>query len=169
LTFTGRSVAEAGMLGMSALMAARGLGAILGPMAGMNWCGVRKLRMKWAIALGFFCVLVGYTALSRAGSYWQAFAAVTLAHAGASAVWVLTANLLQGFSEDAYRGRVMAADFAALTTAISLSSYLAGISVDAGVPVRTVALVTGCVMVLPLTLWLAATRGWFEEEAAGGG
>jgi hypothetical protein len=163
LTWSGRSAAEAGMLGISALMSARGLGAILGPMSAAQFCGPRKSRMKWVIALGFFCVFAGYMALSRAGGYWQAFAAVTIAHAGASAVWVLTANLQQEFSEDAYRGRVMAADFAALTTAISLSSYVAGISVDAGVTVRLVALLTGAVMLVPLAAWLVATRGWFEH------
>jgi len=163
LTLTGRSAAEAGMLGISALMAARGCGAIIGPVVSTAWSGTRQWRMKWAVALGFLLVFLGYAALSRASTYWAAFAAVTLAHAGASTVWVLTANLLQGFSADEYRGRVMAADFAALTTAISLSSYLAGISVDAGVPVRTVALVTGVVMLIPLTVWVVMTRGWFRR------
>ena len=161
LTWSGRSAAEAGMLGISALMAARGVGAILGPVASTAWSGTHKLRMKWCIAAGFVAVLVGYSALSQATSYWPAFAVIVLAHAGASTVWVLSATLLQDFSDDAYRGRVMAADFACLTTAISLSSYLAGVSVDAGVPVRTVALITGCVMLLPLGLWLFLTRGWF--------
>jgi glucose-6-phosphate-specific signal transduction histidine kinase len=105
--------------------------------------------------------LVGYAALSRAGVYSAAFAAVMLAHAGASTIFVVSATLLQDFSNDAYRGRLMAADFACLTSAISLSSYLAGISVDAGVPVRTVALVTGGVMLAPLAAWLWWTRDWF--------
>ena len=163
LTWSGRSAAEAGMLGISALMAARGVGAILGPLASTSWCGTGKIRMKWMIAAGFAAVLAGYGALSQTRSYWPAFGAVALAHAGASTVWVLSATLLQDYSDDAFRGRVMAADFACLTTAISLSSYLAGISVDAGVPVRTVALVTGVVMLLPLSLWLVFTRGWFPR------
>jgi MFS family permease len=161
LTWSGRSAAEAGMLGISALMAARGCGAILGPLVSTSWCGTAKARMKWAMAAGFLAVFLGYGALSQAASFWPAFAVVALAHAGASTVWVLSATLLQDYSDDAYRGRVMAADFACLTTAISASSYLAGISIDAGVPVRTVALITGCVMLLPLSLWLIFTRGWF--------
>ena len=161
VTLAGRSAAEAGMLGISALMAARGVGAILGPVASTMWSGISKPRMKAAIAAGFLAVLVGYAALSRSSDYWTAFAAVLLAHAGASTVWVLSATLLQDYSDDAYRGRVMAADFACLTTAISFSSYLAGVSVDAGIPVRTVALITGLVMLVPLTAWLWLTREWF--------
>lgn len=160
----GRTAAEAGMLGISALMAARGVGAILGPLASTSWSGINKARMKRAIACGFAAVFLGYVGLSQAGSYWAAFAVVALAHAGASTVWVLSATLLQDHSDDAFRGRVMAADFACLTTAISLSSYTAGISVDAGLPVRTVALITGCVQLLPLCAWLWLSRGWFAPS-----
>lgn len=161
VTWAGRSAAEAGMLGISALMAARGVGAILGPVASTSWSGTNKRRMRWAIVCGFVGVLIGYVSLSQAATYWNAFAMVMLAHAGASTIWVISATLLQDYSDDAYRGRVMAADFACLTTAISLSSYLAGRSVDAGVPVRTVALCTGLVMIAPLGAWLWFTRGWF--------
>jgi predicted MFS family arabinose efflux permease len=164
LTWAGRTAAEAGMLGISALMAARGVGAIVGPLTSTSICGSREPRMRIAIACGFLLVLFGYAALSQSASYWSAFPAVMFAHAGASTVWVLTATLLQTYSKDEYRGRVMAADFAALTISISVSSYLAGRSADAGVSIRTVALATGLIMLVPFSFWLWATRRWSERE-----
>lgn len=160
LTWTGRAAPEAGLLGISALMAARGVGAISGPAIGHAVAGADHGRMRWGITLGFLAAGLGYIGLSRAASFWPAFAAVVLAHAGASVVWTFSATFMQSFSDDKFRGRVMAADFAALTLSLAIASYSAGVAVDLGVPVRTVALIVGLIMFVPLAVWLLRTRGW---------
>lgn len=49
----GFTVRESGMLGMSLLMACRGLGAIIGPLVSGYWAGGRRERMRIGILYGF--------------------------------------------------------------------------------------------------------------------
>lgn len=154
----------AGMMGISALMAARGLGAMTGPWLVGRWAGHDQEKLRLGIALGFVLVFLGYGVLSQSSSMAVAFAAIALAHAGASSAWVFSTNLLQSFSEDAFRGRLLSTDFAGMVISISLSSYLAGWAVDQGVSVRQAALATSLVMLLPLTGWLIMTRNWVNSN-----
>ena len=153
----------AAMMGISTLMAARGLGAMTGPWVVGRWVGHRLSRMRWGVALGFVLVLAGYGTLSQSRSLGMALGGIALAHAGASTCFVFSTNLLQTLSEDAFRGRLLSTDFAGMVVSISLASYLAGWAVDHGMAVRQVALATGLVMLVPLGVWLMITRGWRNE------
>ncbi len=155
-----RDPQAAAMMGISTLMAARGCGAVVGPWLVGRWAGHHLEKMRLGIALGFVLVLLGYGALSQSSSLAVACAAIALAHAGASTAWVFSTNLMQTFSEDAFRGRLLSTDFAGMVLSISLSSYLAGWAVDQGLPVRSAALATALVMLVPLTGWLVMTRHW---------
>ncbi len=146
------------MLGMSLLLGARGVGSLLGPFVAGAWSGQHEDRLRLGILFGFLLTAVGYVALGFSPAAWTAMSAVILAHAGASAVWVFSTTLLQMYTVDKFRGRVFAADVGLLTITISLTSYLAGWLVDAGLSVRAFVTATGLLMLLPTAAWGLAMR-----------
>lgn len=146
------------MLGMSLLMGARGVGSLLGPFLAGGWSGQNQGRLRLGILFGFLAGAIGYVALGLAPSGWMAMGAVVFAHAGSSAVWVFSTTLLQLYTDDRFRGRVFAADVGLLTLTISLSSYVAGVAVDWGLPARSFAMLTGLVMLAPAAAWATALR-----------
>ena len=155
------------MLGMSALLSSRGIGALLGPFCGGLWSGQNRSRMRLGILFGFLAGAVGFAGLAAAPSLGLAVLAVIVAHSGNSLGWVYSTTLLQFHTEDRFRGRVFSADFAFLVVSMSIASFLAGQFVDAGVPVRTVALWTGLVALLPAAAWGFGMRLWSRDGPAG--
>lgn len=152
-------------LGMSLLMGARGLGALIGPAIGGYWAGGRHDRLRTGILYGFFAGAVGYMALSVAPNIFAAIACVTLAHAGGSVIWVFSTTMLQNMADDRFRGRVFSADYAFLVMAMSSSTWIAGTAVDLGVSVREVSVIVGLMVLLPALLWrLFATPLWREDD-----
>ena len=150
---------QAGILGMSALLASRGTGALGGAFAAAAFGKNDAARLRWVILIGFVVAGLGYVALGTiAGSLATAGLAVMFAHAGGSACWVSSATLLQQQTEDRFRGRVFSAESAFMTLALAVSSFLAGRLIDSGVALRTVALATGLVTLIPAALWLRASR-----------
>jgi MFS family permease len=144
---------RAAMLGMSVLMGSRGIGALLGPLIGGRWAGHQQSRLRAGIVGGFFATAVGYAALSAAPTILTATLSVILAHAGGSIVWVFSTTLLHYQADDRFRGRVFSADFAFLVVTMAAVSYASGTAVDYGVSVRTIALVTGMLAIIPAVLW----------------
>lgn len=167
LTILGERVFHVGsspVLGMSLLMAARGLGALIGPIVGGLWAGGREERLPLGIFYGFLCGAAGYLALSHAPSILVGIACVTLAHAGGSVVWVFSTTMLQGLAEDRYRGRVFSADYACLVLAMSISTWLAGSAVDAGINVRHVSTGVGLTVLIPALLWMFAALPLWRNQ-----
>lgn len=154
----GLSPQQAGTLGMSTLLASRGLGAVFGAFLGGNIAGLNLKRIRWIIFAGFLMGAIGYLALGFAGSLIAAVLTLVLAHAGGSATWTASTTLLQKQSEDRFRGRVFSTEFALTMLVLALSSFVAGRLVDAGVNVRTVAIGTGAAMFLPAIVWSVASR-----------
>ncbi len=157
---------RAGMLGMSILMGARGVGALLGPLICSYWAGQREPRLRTGILLGFLAGAGGYLALGGAPSMVIAFSAVVLAHAGGSIIWVFSTTLLQTHAEDRFRGRVFSADYAFLVLTMSLVSYLSGFLIDWGLSVRTLAVLTGVFGIGPAIAWSYALRLWKQPVEA---
>jgi MFS family permease len=151
---------RAGMLGMSLLMGARGVGALFGPLIGGYWAGDEDHRMRAGILYGFLASAAGYVALGFSGSIWFALAAVVLSHAGGSSIWVFSTTLLQEQTDDRFRGRVFSADYAFLVIAMSAVTYLAGSLIDHGVTAKTVAILTGLAGIVPTVAWALALRLW---------
>jgi hypothetical protein len=83
-----------------------------------------------------------------------------MAHAGGSTVWVFSTTLLQLHSEDRFRGRVFAADLGLGSLSFAVTAYLAGVFLDLGFSVRTVAVSTGLIMLVPAAVFAVATRQW---------
>jgi MFS family permease len=146
-------VARGGMLGMSLLMGARGVGSLVGPLVGRRWAADAYQRLRIGILIGFLCASAGYFWLGASGSLALAVAAIVLAHGGSSTNWVFSSTLLQLLTEDRFRGRVFSADLGLSMLAVSLSSYAAGVALDFGIPARTFALIIGAAMLLPLCAW----------------
>src|SRR5713226_6922860 len=133
----GLDPARGAFLGMSILLGARGVGALLGPL---------------------LTAATGYMLLGVAGHLWQASLCVALAHFGSSIVWVFSTTLLQLQSEDKFRGRVFAADLGLCMFTIAAGAYLAGRFVDAGFAARHVASVAGMLVLFPAALWGFSVR-----------
>jgi hypothetical protein len=156
----GLSPSQAGMLGMSTLMGARGIGSFIGPMLGTPLASMQLSRLRWSICLGFAIAFAGYIGLGLAPSLAFAAIAVVIGHAGTSMNYVFSSTLVQTLSEDRFRGRVTSLEFALMMTSISLSSFFAGEAIDAGVPAQRVATYVAALTILPILLWLWATRRW---------
>lgn len=158
--FTGVDPERAGMLGMSLLMGARGVGALIGPFVSGYWAGEGRRRLPLGILIGFLLAAASYAALGLQSSLSLTVLAVILAHSGGSTIWVFSTTLLHHYTEDKFRGRVFAAELGFCMLTISASSYLAGLAVDRGIPVRTCALYIGMAVLLPAAAWAAALRLW---------
>ncbi|MGO8983470.1 MAG: MFS transporter [Terriglobales bacterium] len=142
-------------LGMSLLLGARGLGALLGPLLAASWAGHWQHRLEVAIFWGYLAGAAGYMLLGISSHLWQACLCVMLAHCGGSILWVFSTTLLQMQSDDKFRGRVFAADLCLCMFTIAAGAYLAGRFVDWGYAARHVASVAGMLMLIPAGLW-----GW---------
>jgi hypothetical protein len=153
VTFGGLDASRAATLGMSLLMGARGVGALMGPIFGGRWAGNRPSRMRAGILFGFLCASAGYVLLGFSQFLLPAVGAVALAHGGASANWVFSTTLLQQYTEDRFRGRVFAAELGLLMLATSASGFLAGTAIDLGVDPRTFATGVGVAVLVPAMLW----------------
>ncbi len=153
--FHGMDPQRAGMLGMSVLMGARGVGSLAGPLIGGRWAGEVHQRLRTGILVGFLFAALGYVWLGTSGSLLLAVAAVVLAHAGSSTNWVFSSTLLQVYTDDRFRGRVFAADYGICMLTLSASSYLAGAAIDWGMAPRTFAILIGAVMLVPAAAWAA--------------
>lgn len=149
----GISPERAALLGMSALMGARGLGALLGPLIVAPWAHEDLRRLRIGIMLGFFAYGCGYISLKFIAHAPLAYASVVLSHMGGAMVWVFSTTLLQLMTEDKFRGRVFSADLSFCTIMLAVSSFLAGYAMDHGVHVRTVAFATGIATIASGLLW----------------
>jgi MFS family permease len=155
---SGLSPERGAMLGMSLLLGARGAGAVIGPFVSGAWARGRHARFRTGILFGFLAAALGYIALGAAPSAWWAVAAVILAHAGGSTIWVFSTTLMQIYTGDRFRGRVFSAELSLFTVTIAASSYLAGLAIDWSVPARVTATLTGLAVLAPAAVWGAMLR-----------
>jgi MFS family permease len=151
---------QAGTLGMSLLLGARGVGAIAGPLVAGMIARQEEGRMRPAIAVGFGLAAAGYLLLSQAVGPLTAGLAVALGHAGSSITWVFSTTLLQLQTEDRFRGRVFSVEFGFSVLVMAVMSSVAGVLIDRGVSPFGLAGLTGVVLLAPGAVWLWALRIW---------
>jgi predicted MFS family arabinose efflux permease len=149
-----------GMLGMTLLLGARGLGALVGPLLAARWAGHSQRRLRLGVLFGYVIVAIGYTALGGAKNVWVACLWIILAHCGGSTIWVFSTTLLQLNTEDRFRGRVFSADLGFSMLTIAIGAYFCGMFLDSGISAKVVATASGVVMLLPAALWAWAVRPW---------
>ncbi len=160
----GWSAERGAVLGMSALIGARGIGALLGPLVGANWAGQRDTRLRRGILLGFVAAAVGVGSISAAPNIWAAMICVIIGHCGGSVVWTFSTTLLQFYSDDQFRGRVFSADLGICMASISFTAWAASSAIDAGVPVRLLAAIAGATILIPAAAWGFAQRLWRTSQ-----
>jgi MFS family permease len=149
------SVYRIGELGTGLLFAARGLGALVGPLL-FRWVLGRR---EWLLpGLAFSMGLYGLSYLGVAAAPWFALALplVALAHVAGGGNWVMSNFALQAEVPDALRGRVFATDMMIATLAVAASQLVAGFFVDSVDP-RVVVAVSGAVTLTYGIVWRLVT------------
>lgn len=115
------------------LFAARGLGAMTGPMFARGIIGATPARRAIVVICGgstlAYCVV--YAVFPFTHTFTLAMVLVIFAHLGGGAQWSLSTYGLQRETPDQFRGRVMSLDYGLATLAIGASSIAAGLLADA--------------------------------------
>jgi MFS family permease len=146
----------AGPMGTGFLFAARGLGALVGPLL------MRRVlaHRSWLLA-GLAISMAGYglAYLGVALSPWYALtlALVVVAHLAGGTNWTMSNFALQVEVPDQLRGRVFATDMMIATLAISVSLLVVGALVDL-VELRVLIAGCGCATLLYAIGWRIGTR-----------
>lgn len=147
---------DAGEVGIGLLLAARGIGAIIGPFVGRAFLGAkdRRLFLTIGVALGVFGV--GYALLGVVPGLFLALPAVMLAHTGGGAQWMLSSYGLQKIVPDHIRGRIFAFDGMLVTLTFGTSSLVTGWLSEV-FDEQVAALVMGGVAVVWAAAWMWLT------------
>jgi MFS family permease len=153
----GVDVFDQGEIGVGALMAARGVGAFVGPFLGHRISGEGHRHLFGAIGVALVVFGLSYMALGLAPTLWVAAIVIFAAHLGGGAQWVLSTFGLQVLVPDHIRGRVFAFDFAMITLSLAISSVVAAVVSDSAGP-RTAAVFVGAMAVLWAIVWSWLTR-----------
>lgn len=152
-----KDVFDAGDVGFGLLMAARGVGALIGPFVGHRLSGANHERLLSAIAGSLAVFGLGYMAVGLMPSLWLAAAMILVAHLGGGSQWVLSSYGLQRLVPDRIRGRIFAFDFALITLSLGISSLIASTVADAIGP-RPAITIVGGVALAWAALWWVLTR-----------
>ncbi|MET9382755.1 MFS transporter [Streptomyces sp. NPDC002928] len=122
----GAAVFHIGDVGVGLLYAARGVGALIGPVLGRRLLSGREGRIRLltlASTLTFGLAYAGFSAVT-----WFPLAAllVVTAHIGGSMNSTLSSFALQSATPDTIRGRVLSVDFMFSTLSLGASQLVAG-------------------------------------------
>jgi len=124
LSVFAENVFRAGTIGIGVLMAARGVGALVGPFLGRWAAGPEDRRLFHAIGFALAVFGLGYTAFGLMPSLLLAAPTVAVAHLGGGAQWTLSSYGLQRIVPDEVRGRIFAIDNALITLSFTVSSLV---------------------------------------------
>jgi MFS family permease len=153
----GVDVFHDGDIGVGVLMAARGVGALVGPFFGHRLSGPEHRRLFRVIGLALGVFGLSYVALGLAPALWVAAVVIFVAHLGGGTQWALSTYGLQVLVPDYIRGRVFAVDFALITLSLGISSLIASAIADSAGP-RVAAFVLGGFAVGWAGAWWIFTR-----------
>ena len=167
LTIFGKQLFPLGRDGSASiglLYAARGTGALIGPIIARWITSDSPRTMRRAITVAFFVAGVFYLLFAEAPSLVFALIFIIGAHAGGSIQWVFSTTLLQLAVPNRFLGRVFALEMALLTLSMSVSTYLTGWGIDhAGLSPRQMALALGIAFMIPGVVWFMLQR-WLDDS-----
>ncbi|HLB38854.1 MAG TPA: MFS transporter [Actinomycetota bacterium] len=149
-----KDIFHAGDVGFGLLMAARGIGAFLGPFLGHRLAGPNHRRLLPVIACSLATFGVGYAALGITPTLWLAAVAILVAHLGGGSQWVLSSYGLQRLVPDHIRGRIFAFDFALITLSLGVSSLITSALSDRIGPYAAVMVAGGIALAWAGTWWV---------------
>nr|BFE63013.1 MFS transporter [Dactylosporangium thailandense] len=141
----------AGPMGTGLLFAARGLGALVGPMVLRKVLSHRSWLLP-GLALSMSLYGLAYIGVSLTTLFPLALAGVVLAHVAAGGNWMMSNYVLQEEVPDALRGRVFATDFMLATLSVAASQLAVGVFVDRTDP-RVLVAACGAVTLLYAAGW----------------
>jgi predicted MFS family arabinose efflux permease len=151
-------VFDSGNVGFGILMAARGVGALIGPFLGHRIAGRGHRRLFPAIGLSLGVFGLGYIALGAAPSLAIAAVTICVAHLGGGSQWMLSTYGLQVLVPDHIRGRIFGFDYMLVTLSLAVSAVVASAVADhIGAPI-TVTILGGVALIWAM-VWLVLTRG----------
>lgn len=142
LSLLSLDVFRTGDTGTGVLLAARGLGALIGPFLARRF--TQNLRSLYAaIGVSFAVYGLSYGIVSVSPALWFAAIFVVSAHLGGGAQWTLSTYGLQRIVPDAIRGRVFSFDFGLATLSFSISILIGGWVADRAGPLAAIAVLAG--------------------------
>jgi len=151
-------VFDGGKIGFGILMAARGVGALIGPFLGHRIAGPGHRRLFPAIGLSLAVFGLGYIALGMAPSLAIGAVTICVAHLGGGSQWMLSTYGLQVLVPDHVRGRIFGFDYMLVTLSLAVSAVVASAVADQiGAP-RTVEILGGVALIWAV-LWFTLSRG----------
>jgi MFS family permease len=144
-----------GPIGTGLLFAARGAGALVGPLLFRRVLGHRSWLLP-GLALSMALYGVAYLAVAVAPWFALALPLAFVAHLAGGGNWVMSNYALQAEVPDVLRGRVFATDMMIVTLAISVSQLAAGAVVDHVSP-RVLIAAFGTVTLVYAVVWRVVT------------
>lgn len=140
-------------ISLGILQAVRGAGTGIGPVA-FTWFSHGAAPSRNAERFAVFLSFTSIIAFSTLASFPKMLVAVTLLWGtGTGANWVLTAANLQRFAPDDMIGRLASLDELATTACLVLGTFVAGLLLESGFAMSTVALI-GMSLGTVLMVWL---------------
>jgi MFS family permease len=146
----------AGPVGTGLLFAARGAGALIGPLL-MRPLLTRPAWLLPGVAVSMVVYGLAYVGVGLAPWFALALVLVAVAHLGGGGNWMMSNYALQAVVPDALRGRVFSVDLMIATLSVSLSQLVVGAFIDSVSP-RTVVMVSGLVTIGYAGVWRLLTR-----------
>jgi MFS family permease len=129
--------------GSGLLLAARGLGAAIGPFIFMRFARNNMPRLLLLCGVCGVIWSIFYLTASASPMLWLAALSIAAAHVGGGAIWTMASYGLQTSTEDHIRGRVLAGDMGFAMLVTGLSSIGTGI-LGEFLPIRiAIALIAG--------------------------
>ncbi len=139
--------------------AARGIGTGLGPVLVRRFWGSSPRVLRRQIAGGFMVAASAYALVPWTEDLWLALFLVMIAHIGGSAIWVGSTTLWQSDVEEAYRGRIFAAEFAGMTGSFAIAGLIGGLAFDASGRLDLILWWTSALVALSGCAWV-----WFARR-----
>ena len=129
-----------------------GIGSGIGPIAARRVTKDRPGATRWAIALGYLMIIVGYTVVAPLFTFGLTLTGILLRGLGGGVVWVFSTQLLFQQVPAQVRGRVFASEFALFMLSASIAAVLVGRALDL-YSISTVITGLAGLVVVPLVLW----------------
>jgi MFS family permease len=148
---------HAGNLGTGLLFAARGLGALIGPLLLRRVVVRQPGWLLGVLAVSMSVYGLGYLVIATLPWLPLVLVVVVVAHAAGGGNWATSSAAIQLAVPDHLRGRVLSADLLIVTVVVSTSQVITGLFVDHAPP-RLLVAVCGAATLVYALVWRLGTR-----------